>query len=137
MRVIIDTNVLISAILKDRDPEVIILFVVSRDDFEWVASSAILKEYKEVLSRKKFGLPATLIKQWLDLLERLAVLIDIDISVDFPRDQKDAKFLECALVVDADFLITGDRDFSQAQRIVNTRIVSVSMFKRLVCDPLS
>jgi predicted nucleic acid-binding protein len=35
---------------------------------------------------------------------------------------------------EADFLITGDSDFNQAQSLVNTTIISVSLFNRLVCD---
>jgi hypothetical protein len=31
-------------------------------------------------------------------------------------------------------LITGDRDFIEAQKLVNTTIISVSLFKKLVCD---
>lgn len=58
MRVVIDTNVLVSAVFKDKSPETIIRFVVAHPDFEWVASEAILNEYKTVLARSKFGLPA-------------------------------------------------------------------------------
>ena len=60
--------------------------------------------------------------------------IDVDIELEFARDRKDAKFIACALVSDADFLITGDRDFTHAKKLVNTTIISVSLFKRLVCD---
>jgi predicted nucleic acid-binding protein len=56
------------------------------------------------------------------------------IDIDFPRDQKDAKFLACAIAAEADFLITGDRDFSEVQTLGNTTIISVSSFKQLVCD---
>ena len=42
------------------------------------------------------------------------------------------KFLECALAADADFLITGDKDFTEAQKIVRTVILLVSQFKHLV-----
>lgn len=38
MRVVIDTNVVVSAILRDRLPEKVLLFVVARPDFEWIAS---------------------------------------------------------------------------------------------------
>jgi len=57
MKVIIDTSVLVSAVLKNRAPEAIILFVTSRADFEWVVSKAILAEYKDVLSRKNLICP--------------------------------------------------------------------------------
>jgi predicted nucleic acid-binding protein len=45
MKVVIDTNVLVSAALKDKDPEAVILFIVARSDFEWVVSPEILAEY--------------------------------------------------------------------------------------------
>lgn len=44
MRVIIDTNVLVSAALRDRDPETVILFVAEHPDFQWLISDAILEE---------------------------------------------------------------------------------------------
>ncbi|MEJ6481800.1 hypothetical protein N0Y54_10770 [Nostoc punctiforme UO1] len=38
------------------------------------------------------------------------------------------------MAAEADFLITGDSDFNQAQTLLNTTIISVSLFSRLVCD---
>jgi putative PIN family toxin of toxin-antitoxin system len=54
MKVVIDTNVLISAVLRDRDPEIVIQFIVDHIEFDWIVSQEILLEYKEVLSRRKF-----------------------------------------------------------------------------------
>lgn len=134
MKVIIDTNVLISAALKDRDPEAVILFVASEPDVEWIVSPAIIAEYKAVLSRKKFGLPQELLLKWFGFLDDSTVSFLFDLKIEFARDHKDAEFLACALASDAEFLITGDYDFSQAQKLVNTTIISVSLFKKLVCD---
>jgi uncharacterized protein len=136
VQVIIDTNVLISAALRDRAPEAVILFVVEQPDFEWIVSTDIIQEYKEVLSRKKFGLRQDILQRWFNLLDTVTVLVPVDITVAFPHDQKDAKFLECALVSGANYFITGDLDFTEAQRLVTTTILSVSLFKKLVCDPL-
>lgn len=61
-------------------------------------------------------------------------MIDVNVEIDFPRDSKDAKFLACAVVANADFLITGDSDFTEAQTLVKATIISVSSFKRLVID---
>jgi predicted nucleic acid-binding protein len=36
MRVILDSNVVVSAALKDRGPEDVIMFVIQHPDFEWV-----------------------------------------------------------------------------------------------------
>jgi putative PIN family toxin of toxin-antitoxin system len=137
MRVVIDTNVLVSAVLKDRDPEAIILFVAERDDMEWIVSPEIMTEYREVLSRPKFGLPDDIRQNWFDLLDALTVTFDVDLDIDFPRDSKDAKFLACAVTAGADYFITGDRDFSEAQRLLSTTILSVAQFKKLVCERLS
>ncbi len=137
MKVVIDTNVVVSAALKDRDPEAIILFVAERPEFEWVVSAAILKEYKAVLRREKFGLPEDLLRRWDEMFGTLTTTVEVDIEIDFPRDRKDAKFLECALVADAEYLVTGDKDFTEAQKLVNTTIISVSMFKQIVMDAWS
>lgn len=134
MKVVIDTNVLVSAALKNKDPEAVILFVTSQPDIEWIVSPAIVAEYKEVLARKKFGLPQEFLLKWFQFLDGVTVSVDVNLELEFARDRKDAKFLACALVSDAEFLITGDRDFSQAEKLVNTTIISVSLFKKLVCD---
>ena len=69
MKVVIDTNVLVSAALKDKDPEAVILYVVEQPDFAWVVSPEILAEYKEVLSRPKFALPEPVQRKWFELLD--------------------------------------------------------------------
>jgi putative PIN family toxin of toxin-antitoxin system len=132
MKVVIDTNVLVSAVLKDRDPEKVVLYVASQPDLEWIVSPQILKEYKDVLGRDVFGLPLDVLQAWFFLLDALTVIVDTDLAIEFPRDRKDAPFLACALAADADYLITGDRDFSEAQKLLKTTILSVSQFIRLV-----
>lgn len=136
MKVVIDTNVLVSAILKNRTPESVILFVVENDDIEWIVSPEIMKEYREVLSRPKFSLPPELLAHWFEMLERFTVVCHVGFEIDFPRDRKDAKFLSCAIASGADFLITGDQDFTQAQRLITTTILSVAQFKNHICDSL-
>src|SRR6266571_2678581 len=128
MRVVIDTNVLISAVL---------MFVAERDDMDWIVSPEIMTEYREVLSRPKFGLPDDIRQNWFDLLDSLTVSFDVDLDFDFPRDYKDAKFLACAVTTGADYFVTGDRDFSEAQKLLSTTILSVAQFKKLVCERLS
>lgn len=49
----------------------------------------------------------------------------------------DAMFLSCAVAAQADYLVTGDRDFTEARRLLVTTILSVSQFKRLVCNVIS
>jgi len=128
IKVIVDTNVLISASVKGRDPEAIILFLVSNPDFEWIVSEEILMEYKSVLARKKLKLSPDLKQRWFNIIDAFTTIIDVNISVDFPRDPKDAKFLECAIASSADYLITSDRDFERVIDLEVTKIVSPSQF---------
>lgn len=134
MKVIIDTNVVVSAVLKDRTPEDVILFVIRHPEFKWIASSEIVAEYIGVLHRPKFKLPDWLLHKWQNIFEKTISRIDISETIDFPRDQKDAIFLECALVTNAEYLITGDKDLYVSHKLVNTTIVSVSQFKKLICN---
>ena len=50
MKVIIDTNVVVSAVLKDRVPEEVILFVLAKPEFTWTASAEIISEYTTVIT---------------------------------------------------------------------------------------
>lgn len=137
MKVIIDTNIVVSAAFKNKDPEVVLRAVVKHPDWEWIVSAEILAEYREVLARPKFGLPPTLLQQWITFLETVTVLVEVPTSLAYPPDQTDAKFLACALAAKADWLVTGDRDFTQARKLLTTTILSVSQFKTLVCDRTS
>lgn len=51
MKVVFDTSVVVSAVLKDRVPEEVILFVLGNPDFTWTASSEIVSEYLTVIKR--------------------------------------------------------------------------------------
>src|SRR6516225_9401932 len=103
MNVLIDTNVLLSAALRDKLPEQVVLYVATRDDFRWLVSPEILAEYNGVLRRPKFGLDQQVLKQWAELLAMRTVNIDSPPKVpDFPRDPKDAPFLAAAMAVRAD-----------------------------------
>ncbi len=134
MKVVIDSNVVISAALKDRNPEEIVLFVIRHPDFEWVATKEIIEEYIGVLRRGKFHLPDEIIHRWEKVFETLITVVQAQEKIDFPRDPGDAKFIACALAAGADYFVTGDKDFSSAYKIGSATVLSVSLFKRLVCD---
>lgn len=132
MKVVIDTNILVSAAISGRKPEAVINWILNQPDFEWMVSEEIVAEYREVLNRPKLKLTEVQKEKWLNLIRRSTTLIDVSIEVDFPRDQKDAKFIACAIAANADFLITGDRDFTEIQSLGNTLIISVSVFAELM-----
>lgn len=134
MKVIVDTNILVSAVLRGRTPKEVIQFIIDTPDCDWLVSKEILEEYKQVLSRPKFKLTPEIINQWWFVLDTVTRVVEVTNLVDFPRDRKDAKFLACALATDADFLLTGDKDFEEAKNLGKTKIISVSLFKRLLIE---
>jgi uncharacterized protein len=73
-------------------------------------------------------------RKWDETFATLTAVIESVVEIDFPRDRKDAKFLASAASADADYLITGDKDFAEAQKMMNTTIISVSALKKLVVD---
>jgi uncharacterized protein len=129
MNVLIDTNVLLSAALRDKLPEKVVLYVASGDDIRWLVTPEILGEYTEVLRRPKFGLDGPALQRWAELLAMRTVSIESPPAVpDFPRDPKDAPFLAAALATHANFLITGDKDLLEASGLVATRVVTIAEF---------
>ncbi|WP_373481187.1 putative toxin-antitoxin system toxin component, PIN family [Geminocystis sp.] len=132
--VIIDTNIVVSAVLKGKNPEIVINFISNSSSYQWIVSPTILHEYQEVLNRPKLKLNDEIKQKWLTKIHSITKLIKVDNEVDFPRDQKDAKFISCAIASQADFLITGDKDFEEVREIGKTIIISVSLFKDLFID---
>lgn len=135
MRVIVDTNVLVSATIADGKPEIVIDFIADDDGWDWIVSEAILDEYKDVLNRPKLKLSDAVKQKYLSMVERVTTTIEVEVEVFFPRDRKDEKFLACAIAGDVDFLITGDKDFEEMQALLpKTIITSVAVFKELAMD---
>ena len=42
-------------------------------------------------------------KEWLDVIDLVTKLVDVQVNIDFARDRKDEKFLACAVAAEADF----------------------------------
>ena len=69
MRVVIDTNILVSAAISGRNPEAVILFIVANPAFEWIVSTKNLTEYKQVLSRSRLKLSSSQQERWFNLFD--------------------------------------------------------------------
>lgn len=131
MKIIVDTNILISAALNGNKAKAAISYIIEQDTCDWIVSAEILNEYKAVLIRPKFKLSEYLQQQWFELIDSATTTIKVNLVIDFPRDRKDAKFLACAKVVKANYLITGDKDFSEAQELIETKIITAKSFLEL------
>lgn len=108
MKVILDTNVLMSGIFFKGVPGVIV-DAVSTGCLEVVTSLAILKEYYEVARE----LSATYPIEAIPIVEQIALRSEIlDVPVWEERvcdDPDDDKFLACALAAGVRYIISGDK----------------------------
>lgn len=143
MRVVIDTNALVSAATQPAgNPAKTVDFVlaeVAARRAEWLVSQEILREYREKLLlpriRNKYPLFARHAERLLTMLASATVRVTGDMSVtDHAPDPDDAPFVAAAEAGKADYLVTGNRKHFP-ERIGRTRVVSPAEFVRHVVAP--
>lgn len=123
---VIDTNVLVSALLSSKDDTatVQILNRALSGDIIPVYSNLIMKEYNEVLSRKKFGFSSITIEYLLSAIEKYGILFSPSPSGITLPDMKDLPFYEVVLEKSNDraYLVTGNiKHFPERPFIVTPR----------------
>ncbi len=115
IRAVLDTNVLVSALLSPGGKAALIVQAIEAGLIEIVLTDDIEQEYVGVLTRSKFDFPPALISALLDILRRHGEVVRPDPSAAASPDADDTKFLQCALAGRADVLVTGnERDFPDA-----------------------
>lgn len=125
-KVILDTNVVVSALISKGFPADIVEKVVLEENVELCLSDEVFAEYVEVLNRKKFSRFKRFHEKAqvvLAQLEKMAKKFVPSQKVDILKDLDDNKFLELALEADADFLITGNTKDFTIDELENTKIV--------------
>ena len=134
MRVILDTNVLLGALISPYGPPDAIYRAWRLDRFELVTSTVQLDEIRRVSRYPKLKpiLPAHRIGTMVNNMQRANVLgalptLPAEVSV---TDPDDGYLLAMALTSEADYLVTGDRRAGLLQRASagRTRIVTPSAF---------
>jgi len=107
-RIVLDTNVIISAILFGGKPRRVLDLVIS-GSVDCTLSIAILDELRDVLQRPKFGFPADLCLHIIEELQGVCDIISPSMSVNVIRsDPDDNRILECAVEAHAHFIVSGD-----------------------------
>ncbi len=129
MRVVIDTNVLISAIFWTGKPKQI-LNKVRQEEITFLTSEFILEELKNVLRKadKPFKLSEEDADRIVIAMRELAVVVKIGSHVSVCQDENDNRVLECALDGNADCIITGDFHLLQLGSFQKINIMTVSDF---------
>jgi uncharacterized protein len=131
MRVVLDTNILFSALISPHGKPDVIYRAWRSARFEIVTSRLQLDEIRRASRYPKFRdiLQPAKVGAMVNNLQRAVVLEELPLTVE-ADDPDDAFLLAMALVGDADYLVTGDRRAGLLQRgyIERTRIVTPAIF---------
>ena len=116
IRVVLDTNVVVSAVLTRGGAEAHTLDLAAVRKVQIYATPAILTESEEVLRRSKFSrVGPKVIDGALELIRRVAILVSPTETLAVSSDESDNRFLKCAGAAEADYLVTGNKRHFPAQ----------------------
>ena len=128
IRVVLDTNILISALLSPQGPPAQVFLLVLLDpDTQLCVSGDIFAEYEEVIRRPRLNRSEGEVAAALRAIRETSFWVKPTEKVYACSDPDDDIFLECAQAAAAHFLVTGNaRDFPAAW--FSTRIVTAREF---------
>ena len=125
LRLVIDTNVVISAALKPDGLQRTTLLLAITKPARFYVSRPILEEYADVLSRPELGIRKGSRQQLLQLIRNNSHIVTPSRRLEVASDPDDNVFLECADAARADYLITGNQKhfprFWKKTKIITTR----------------
>lgn len=125
-RIVLDTNIIISALLKEGSAPALILSLALEGHIQLCMTEEIFAEYTGVLSREKFqSLDQASVRKALLSIKRKSLWVSPSMRINVIKiDPEDNKFLECALEAKAHYLITGNRKHFPMSHYDETRIIS-------------
>src|SRR4051812_22532822 len=130
-RVVLDTNIVVSAAITSRGAPAAILDLIAAHAATLCVSQPILAEYEGVLLRPKLRLDPNRIRWLLDLARQEGVLIAPTHRLQESPDEADNRFLECAEAAAAHYLVTGNTKHFPRE-FKDTRIVTPAQFLALL-----
>jgi putative PIN family toxin of toxin-antitoxin system len=125
LRLVIDTNVLVSAALKPESLQRTAVVLAVTKPARFYVSRPILEEYADVLSRPEVDIRKGVRQQLLQLIRNHSYVVTPARRLEIAGDPDDNMFLECADAARADYLITGNQrnfpKFWKKTKIITTR----------------
>lgn len=127
MRIVIDTNVLISGVFFGGAPRRVLDAVIDCEVSAF-ASLEIVDEYQEIVEemvrRKQGHINRSLLAP---LLRKITIIVS-EKKADLCRDPDDNKFLDCARDSKALYIVSGDKDLLVLEHYENTDIITAKEF---------
>lgn len=132
MRVVVDTNILVRALIKPYGTVGPILLRLRQGDYTLLYARSLLEELIDVLNRprirRKYGLTDQDIQVVASLILLRGEAVVPDDRITACRDPKDNKFLEVAVAGKADVIVSGDQDLLVLHPFAGIPIVPSATF---------
>lgn len=129
MRVVLDTNVVASAVLWGGTPRLLLQAARERR-FELFTSTAMLAELTDILARRKFAKKIAAsqrsIDQLVDGYAQLAALVRPAPTPRIAPDPDDDVVIGTALAAKAEFIVTGDKPLLSVDEYQGVKIIGVA-----------
>jgi len=128
LRIIIDTNLWISFLITNNFSKLDEILVTQKSIL--IFSEELLEEFLLVVKRPKLKryFRQEVVESLLEAIQEYAEFIDIKTQTSICRDPKDNFLLSLAIDGKADYLITGDKDLLDIERIKTTKITTIADF---------
>ena len=127
MRIVIDTNVLVSGVFFGGFPRKILSSVVGQK-ITACATAEIINEYEEIvqemIDRKQGHIDRTILAPLIKAMEIIEPITRVEIC----RDPDDNKFLGCAKDSQALYIVSGDKDLLVIEEYENIQIMTAKDF---------
>ena len=128
MRLVLDTNIIISSFFWGGNPRKIMTRIINGKD-TLVVSNEILQEVFFVMSRPKFNVSRQGIIHFIGSIEEVASRVTTLGTIQgVCRDSDDDKILECAVLGGVDFIISGDNDLLSLKKFQEIPILTASEY---------
>lgn len=126
--IVLDTNVLISAIVFGGRPRQVLEKVIS-GAFVMAISTEMLDEFQGVLEGRKFRYPGAIVRTIVNELLAVSELVRPTMKVQVIKaDPADNRILECALESRVTCIVTGDRHLLELGQFEGIPILDVAAF---------
>jgi putative PIN family toxin of toxin-antitoxin system len=133
LRVVLDTNVLVSALVGHGRSRRLLIRLFERHEI--VSSKQMLAELGDVLSRRKFGFMRRQLNEFLLIMVKRSIVATImEIPEIVAEDPDDNVVLATALEGEAEYIISGDKHLLRLREYRGIRIVSVREMLEILGD---
>jgi putative PIN family toxin of toxin-antitoxin system len=130
VRIVLDTNVLISALLFGGNPRKILDLII-RGEIVLCLSESITSELAAVLQRSKFGFSHEIVNQIIPELSAISEFVLPTKKIqEIKADEADNRVLECADEASADYIVSGDAHLLEKKQFGSIQIVNPQQFLR-------